>query len=188
VQAGAVVEAESGGGPSIFDHGYHIFSIAMYFLGAVETVFAWIERTELAQGVSFDSPAVIVWRHAGARFGSWETVNSAEMVVRSKYYSNDEWLELTGTRGVIWVNRCSGEMLAEPPLVLYRDGETRAFHDIDSDWASSFVNGTRAFVQAVREGGQPELSPAEGREVLRFSLAAHRAAREGRPVPLAELG
>ena len=182
-------EAESGGGPAIFDHGYHIFSIAMYFLGAVETVFAWIERTELAQGVSFDSPAVIVWRHAGgARFGTWETVNSAEMVVPSKYYSNDEWLELTGTRGVIWVNRCSGEMLAAPPLVLYRDGETRAFHDIDSDWASSFVNGTHAFVRAVREGGQPELSAAEGREVLRFSLAAHRAAQEGRPVALAELG
>src|SRR3972149_4587265 len=37
-------EEESGGGPSIFDHGYHIFSIAMYFFGAVETVFAWIER------------------------------------------------------------------------------------------------------------------------------------------------
>jgi len=186
-------EEESGGGPSIFDHGYHIFSIAMYFLGAVETVFAWIERREIQPGLVWDSPAVIVWRHAqvgaagGARFGTWETVNSAEMVVRSKYYSNDEWLELTGTRGVIWVNRCSGEMLAVPPLVLYRDGETRAIHDIDSDWASSFVNGTRAFVRAVREGGQPELSAEEGRGVLRFSLAAHRAAREGRPVGLSEL-
>ena len=182
-------EAESGGGPSIFDHGYHIFSIAMYFLGAVETVFAWIERREIQPGLVWDSPAVIVWRHpGGARFGTWETVNSAEMVVRSKYYSNDEWLELTGTRGVIWVNRCSGEMLAAPPLVVYRGGETRAVHDIDSDWASSFVNGTRAFLRAVREGGQPELSAAEGREVLRFSLAAHRAASEGRPVPLAEMG
>jgi len=187
-------EEESGGGPSIFDHGYHIFSIAMYFLGAVETVFAWIERREIQPGLVWDSPAVIVWRHAqtgaagGARFGTWETVNSAEMVVRSKYYSNDEWLELTGTRGVIWVNRCSGEMLAAPPLVLYRDGETRAVHDIDADWASSFVNGTHAFVRAAREGGQPELSAEEGREVMRFSLAAHRAAREGRPVPLAEMG
>ncbi len=182
-------EEECGGGPSIFDHGYHIFSIAMYFFGAVETVFAWIERREIQPGLVWDSPAVIVWRHAGgARFGTWETVNSAEMVVRSKYYSNDEWLELTGTRGVIWVNRCSGEMLAAPPLVLYRDGETRAVHDIDADWASSFVNGTRALVRAVREGGQPELSAEEGREVLRFSLAAHRAAREGRPVPLAEMG
>jgi hypothetical protein len=35
---------------------------------------------------------------------------------------------------------------------------------------------------------QPELSAGEGREVLRFSLAAHRATREGRPVALAEMG
>ena len=79
-------------------------------------------------------------------------------------------------------------MLAAPPLVIYRDGETRALHDIDSDWASSFVEGTRAFVRAVREGGQPELSAEEGREVLRFSLAAQLAAKEGRAVALAEMG
>lgn len=181
-------EEESGGGPSIFDHGYHVFSIAMYFLGAVESVFAWIERQELQPGLVWDSPAAIVWRHSGGpRFGMWETVNSPEMVVRSKYYSNDEWLELTGTRGLIWVNRCSGEMLEAPPLVVYRDGETRVVEDIESDWASSFVRGTGDFVRAIREGGQPQLSAEEGREVLRFSLAAHRSAREGRPVALAEM-
>ncbi len=182
-------EEECGGGPMIFDHGYHIFSIAMYFLGAVETVFAWIERVEMGPGLALDSPAVIVWRHAGGpRFGSWETVTSPELMVRSKYYPNDEWLELTGTRGLIWVNRCSGEMLPGPPLVVYRDGETQAIHDVETDWAAGFVRATRAFVRAMREGGQPELSAEEGREVLRFSLAAHRSAREGRPVALAEMG
>ncbi len=79
-------------------------------------------------------------------------------------------------------------MLAGPPLILYRDGETRAIHDIDSDWASSFVAGTHAWLRAIREGGAPELTAAEGREVLRFSLAAHRSAAEGRPVRLEELG
>ncbi len=182
-------EAVSGGGPAIFDHGYHIFSIAMYFLGPVAEVFAWIEQTEVALGVKVDSPAVIVWRHEGGkRLGSWETIDSADMVVRSRYYSGDEWLEITGSRGLIWVNRCSGEMLAAPPLVVYRDGETRSVHDIESDWAASFVAGTRAFIEAVREGGSPELTAEVGREVLRFSLAAHRSAREGRPVRLAEMG
>lgn len=182
---------EEAGGPSIFDHGYHVFSIAMYFLGAVESVFAWIERQELQPGLVWDSPAAIVWRHTrgagAARFGMWETVNSPEMMVRSRHYSNDEWLELTGTRGVIWVNRCSGEMLQGPALVVYCDGETRAVHDVETDWAASFVAGTRAFVRAMTDGGQPELSAAEGREVLRFSLAAHLSAREGRPVALVEV-
>ena len=181
-------EELSGGGTSMFDHGYHMFSIAMWFFGAVEQVFAWIERTEIALNVSIDSPAVVVWKHReGGRFGTWETVNSAEMKVPSKYYSNDEWVEITGTRGVIWINRCTGQMLQTPPLVVYRDGETRAFHDIDSDWASSFVAGAHAWIKAIRDGGQPELSADEGREVLRFALAAHRSAREGRPVRLDEL-
>ena len=182
-------EELTGGGASMFDHGYHMFSIAMWLFGPVEEVFAWIERTEIAANLTMDSPAVLVWRHkAPRRLGSWETVNSADMHVRSKYYSNDEWVEITGTKGVIWVNRCTGDMLQRPALEVYRDGETRAVHDIESDWASSFVAGIQDWHRCIREGGQPELSAAEGREVLRFSLAAHQSASEGRPVRFEEMG
>ncbi len=182
-------EGLSGGGPAMFDHGYHMFSLAMYFLGAVEEVFAWIEKTEIALGVQIDSPAVVMWRHAQPRrFGTWETIDSVDMMVRSHYYSNDEWVEITGSRGLIWVNRCTGRMLEQPPLVVYRDGETRAVHDIETDWAASFVAGTLDFLKAVREGGRPQLTAEDGREVLRFALAAQRSAREGRPVRLAEMG
>jgi predicted dehydrogenase len=161
----------------------------MYFLGAVERVFAWIERVEVGPGMALDCPASIIWRHVGGpRFGSWEVVASAELMVPSKYYPNDEWLEVTGTQGVIWVNRCSGEMLPGPPVLVYRDGEMRAIEDMETDWASGFVQASRAFVRATQEGGQPDLSAEEGREVLRFSLAAHRSAREGRPVALEEMG
>lgn len=181
-------EELSGGGASMFDHGYHMFSIATWFLGPVEEVFAWIERTAIGPNLTMDSPAVVVWRHqASGRFGTWETVNSADLQVRSSYYSNDEWVEITGTKGVIWVNRCTGNMLQRPALELYRDGETRAVHDIDSDWASSFVEGIRDWHRCIREGGQPELSAEEAREVLRFSLAAHQSARQGRPLRLDEV-
>jgi predicted dehydrogenase len=181
-------DEQSGGGPSIFDHGYHIFSVAMWLFGTVEEVFAWIERTEIGGGIEIDTPSLIAWKHRDRVLGSWETVESGEMMVRSKYYSNDEWLEITGTKGVIWVTRCTGQMLEAPPLIVYRDGETRAIHDIESDWAASFVAGTNDWIRAIREGGTPELTAAEGREVLRFSLAAHLSARERRPVRLEELG
>jgi predicted dehydrogenase len=157
-------------------------------MGPVQEVFAWIERTPVGANLAMDSPATLVWRHeAAGRLGSWETVNSAEMLVRSRYYSNDEWVEITGTKGLIWVNRCTGDMLQRPVLEVYRDGETRAFHDIESDWASSFVAGIRDWHVCIREGGQPELSAEVGREVLRFSLAAHLSARERRPVRLDEV-
>jgi predicted dehydrogenase len=184
-----VDEAASGGGPAMFDHGYHIFSLVRWLFGPVQEVFAWIERTEVAPGITFDSPAALVWKHEeGGRFGSWETVNLADLVVRSKYYSNDEWLEVTGTRGLIWVTRCSGEMLDAPPVIVYRDGETREIRDVETDWAASFVAGARDWHRAILEGGPPpELTAEEGAEVLRFSLAAHHSAREGRPVRVSEI-
>jgi predicted dehydrogenase len=181
-------EAQSGGGPSVFDHGYHIFSIAMFFLGHVERIFAWIDKTVVTPEVFWDAPSYIMWKYRdGQRYGCWETVGAPELVVASKYYSNDEWVEITGSRGVIWVTRCSGEMLPLPPLVLYRDGEMRAFEDMETDWASGFVASTREFIDALVEGRQPEMNPHEGREVLRFSLAAHLSSRERREVKLDEL-
>jgi predicted dehydrogenase len=183
-----LTEGECGGGPVVFDHGYHIFSIVMYFLGAVEKVFAWIEQVEIAPDLILDSPAMISWKHReGTRYGSWESITSPELMIRSKYYADEEFIDITGSKGVIWINRCSGMMLEKPALVLYRDGETRAFHALETDWASSFVRAGQDFVAAVREGRECTLSGSEAREVLQFSLAAHHSAREGREVHLEEI-
>jgi len=84
----------------------------LYFLGPVEKVFAWIERREMGQGLVADIPAMIVWKHReGMRYGSWETVGSPELMVRSKHYANDEWVEITGSKDMIWINL---SMLALP--------------------------------------------------------------------------
>ena len=39
-----------------------------------------------------------------------------------------------------------------PSLQVYRDGATRDFEDIASEWDESFILATRDFVEAVREG------------------------------------
>ena len=46
--------------------------------------------------------------------------------------------------------------------MLYREGETRAFHDLAPDWAESFRLGGRDFVDALREGRQPAQDGAAG--------------------------
>jgi predicted dehydrogenase len=79
-------------------------------------------------------------------------------------------------------------MLPLPPLVVYQQGEVRTFEDMETDWASGFVASTREFIDALADGRQPEMNPREGREVLRFSLAAHLSSRERREVELDELG
>ncbi len=183
-----MTEGECGGGPVVFDHGYHIFSIVLFFLGAVEKVFAWIGRKEVGPGLILDDPAMITWKHReGTRYGSWESLASGDLVIRSKYYASDELVDITGTKGVIWLNRCSGEMLEVPALVLYRDGETRAYHDLETDWASSFIRAGQDFIAAVQEGRRCSLTGEEAREVLQFSLAAHRSSREGREVLVDEV-
>lgn len=180
--------AVAGGGPVVFDHGYHIFSIVMYLMGPVEEVMAWIDSTEGRAG-PVDRPAMVAWKHAAPRrYGSWESVGSRDFVVRSRYYADDALTRVIGSRGVVWVNRCSGEMLQAPPVVLYRDGETREYHDLETDWGHSFEVGTREWLEAIRAGRESDLTPEEGREVLRFSLAAHLSAAEGRKVRVGAVG
>jgi predicted dehydrogenase len=179
-----------GGGPTTFDHGYHCYHMGQYFIPAeIDRVHAFIHWTKLAEKVWIDGPALISWRYAGdlPRYGSWEVIASLGMRVRSKYYASDDRTEIHGTEGLIWVNRCSGHLLDEPSLVLYRDGETRAFHDIEADWAESFRLGGIDFVDALLEGRPPRQTVAEARKTLAFALAAVRSAAEEREVSLAEV-
>ncbi len=180
--------ATCGGGPVLFDHGYHIWSIAMWFLGQVERVHAFIGHTEVHPGWFADSPAVVTWRYAGVeKYGSYETVGSEELLVRSRYYASDEWTEITGRRGVLWVNHCSGQMLDLPPVQMYRDGVMTSFSNMDWDWATSFINGTHDFVDAVLKGRESQICGPEAKEVLRFSLAIQLSGKEHREVALDEI-
>jgi len=110
------------------------------------------------------------------------------MRVRSRYYASDDRIEIHGSDGILWINRCTGQLLDEPALVFYRDGETRAWHDLATDWAESFRLGTHDFIDALRSGRQPAQDPAEAAATLRFALAVHVSAREQREVRLDEVG
>ena len=187
--------SRSGQGSIVFDHGYHIWSIARYFFGDVERVFAFFGRTkvnehlEIQAGAFMDNPVMVTWKYADQdRFGSWDCVDSQDMMVRSRYYPIEMFLEITGSRGVLWVNRCTGEMLDRPPVELYRDGVVTGFSDINADYGHSFALGVRDFLDAVLEGRQQlELTGSEAREVLRFALAVVRSGRERREVCLDEI-
>ena len=179
-----------GGGPTTFDHGYHCYHMGQYFIPAeIDRVHAFIHWTKLGEKQWIDGPALISWRYAGEipRYGSWEVIASIGMRVRSQYYVSDDRMEIHGTEGILWVNRCTGQLLDEPSLVLYRDGETRAFHDLETDWAASFRIGGEDFVDALLQGRQPRQTAAEARCTLAFALAAGKSAVERREVALEEI-
>jgi len=49
--------------------------------------------------------------------------------------------------------------------------------DVNTDWANSFLNCSREFIEAIREDRQPEVNPVEARYILQISLAIIRSLR-----------
>lgn len=183
-----IQEDMCGGGPCLFDDGYHKWSVVIDLLGDVEKVFAWIGRRELLPGVAVDNPAIVAWRYRGERdlFGVCDATMSAELKIASDYYSIDERMEVTGEKGVIWVTKWTADMLGVPPVLMYKDGELTPFEDMPQDWGDSFRAATHQFLDAIHKDTEPVLSGARGREVLKFALAIGRSARESREVYLNE--
>lgn len=68
-----------------------------------------------------------------------------------------------------------------------RDGEMTNFTDLDADYATSFARAGRDFTDAIQDGRQPDLTGAEGREVLRFPLTVIRSSEEHREVSVDEI-
>ncbi|NWF68336.1 MAG: Gfo/Idh/MocA family oxidoreductase [Chloroflexi bacterium] len=176
--------AQNGGGPLVFDDGHHKFALAWHFMGLAEEVHAWIGQTEIAPGMMLDSPAIVSWKFANNRYGSLEVVNSPEMEINTIYYAQDDRLELTGTKGVIWTTRGHGNMLDVPPVIMYKANQTRTFNNVLADWKYSFINATRHMIDAYHKGTTPHLTGEEGRAVLRFALAAQESAQTGKTVRL----
>ncbi len=175
---------QCGGGPLVFDDGHHKFALGWHFMGMAEQVHAWIGATEIAPGNVLDSPAIVSWKFPGNRYGSLEVVNSPQLALDTNHYAQDDRVELTGTKGVIWVTRGHGKMMDIPPVVLYCDRQTRTFSDMPVGWEHSFINSTRHFIDAYFKGESPSLTGEQGRDVLKFALAAQESARTGQTVTL----
>ena len=175
---------ECGGGPLVFDDGHHKFALGWHFMGMAEAVHAWIGSTEISPGNFLDAPAIVSWKFPGNRYGSLEAVYSPELVLDTQHYAQDDRVEITGTKGVIWVTRGHGKMMDVPPVVLYKDRQTRTFSDMPVGWEHSFINSTRQMIDAWFAGDAPQLTGEDGREVLRFALAAQESARVGHAVRL----
>ena len=177
----------AGGANSIHDYGAHITSIIPFFLGKVEKVHA---MADLSAGVDrfTGSRAVITWKQQGSNmFGTWDMNESSEFVIDTKYYPVDEWIEITGTRGVLWMTRCTARMVDMPPLMMFRGGQTFSFSDMETDWGDSFRRAGHEFTAGIVEGKQPQLDARESAHTLAVSLAAARSAVEHREVTISEI-
>ena len=169
-----------GRGVLVFDDGWHKLSTALWLFGPVREVRAWVGTTEVVPGIAVDAPTTMIWEHDNGVRGVWDITLAPDMYLRSDYYTNDERWEVTGRRGYARVNRCTARGIQQPSLEVYVDGEMRAHHALDDDWAGSFRDSGRHWIRWLRGSGEPLLwSPQEAVDVLRFALAAYVSSDAG---------
>ena len=176
---------QSGGGPLVFDDGHHKFALAWHFMGNPSRVHAYISSTEVSEREVLDAPAIISFCFPRNRIGNFEVVYSPDLEIVTRHYAQDDRIEITGTAGVIWINCGHGRLGDPPPLMLYRDQQVTTYHDMDTGWEQSFILSTRHYLDVLVNHGEPYLTAEQGREVLRFALAAEESARLGESVELA---
>ncbi len=176
--------ASGKGGPIVFDHGHHMMAVALWLFGDVRDGFARIDTTTMPAGHVLDAPATLTWRHRDPPIHAmWDVSLALQMHVRTDYYASHERFEIQGEQGIIQVNRCSDRLMDEPVLTLYRDGEQRAWHNLEQDWGESFRRSTLHFVDFL-QGREDSivLSAQEGRRVVELYHLFDRSSREGRAV------
>jgi predicted dehydrogenase len=179
-------EKQCGGGPLVFDHGYHLFSLGYYLGGPVEKVFAWIDQTpvkEAAGIVKIDAPAMIAFKYKAAhRYGQFDIEYTPNMRIISDYYADDDRIEIIGDKGILFINQYTTKTVDLPALMLFKNGKTTPVPVTGTDWQDSFTAATVDFIEKLGSGGQPRLDGPTGKAVLQFTLAAIQSARSGKEI------
>jgi len=179
-------EKKCGGGPLVFDHGYHLFSLGYYLGGPVEKVFAWIDQSPVEEAggiVKIDAPAMIMFQFKSAHsYGQLDIEHTPRMRIYSDYYADDNRIEVIGEKGILFINRYTTRTVDLPELMLFKDGKTRPVPVEGVEWHDSFIATTHDFIEKLKTGGQPRLDGPTGKAVLQFTLAALQSAATGKEV------
>ena len=179
-----MAENAAGRGFNIFDHGHHLWAASWYLLGGIERVTCWIDSID---GI-IDSPAVIRWKYDnGVRYGMCEYAHASDLDIPSHYYSNDEWIEITGSTGIIIIHRCTGHIYEGPGLSMFNSNGWTHYPEVKTDWGEGFVGGTHNFIESIRGDSDPLLSGGQAREILKITLAITRSSRVRREVYVNEM-
>lgn len=168
--------------PTIWDDGYHKHSVIAKFLGEeISSVLAWQGTYRLKGTIKLDTPSVMIYSCKNkAHYGTWNTSNHDYIPMDSPYYGCDEFVDIIGEKGLIMVPGCTGsfyEACSDAGIQagvhwVGDDGVWKKDLNVDNDWATSFVNCSRAFVEGLRKGKeQIELTPEEGRYIMKIGLA-----------------
>jgi predicted dehydrogenase len=163
-------------GGALYDDGVHKYATAALWIGQIGEISAIVTRRD---DFLQETPSVATFRFKGRDcLGIVDYTYAPEMTIRSRYYKADEFFEIHGTRGTIWVTRCTGEMLDMPAVVLLKGTET-VHYQVPTDWRLGFDGAAADFVDGLLAGRQPAQDIHEARRMLQIPLAIYEAGRTG---------
>jgi predicted dehydrogenase len=166
-------------GGLLYDDGVHKYAVVMRWIGEIGTVQAMIGRTP---DFLTEAPSAAIWRFKDKNcLGILDYTYAPHMIMRGKYVRVDEFFEIHGSRGVIWVTRCSGEMLDLPPVMVLKGTETISYQ-VPMDWSEGFHGAARDFIDGILQERQPELDAQTSKRILQVALAIYEASKTERPV------
>jgi predicted dehydrogenase len=175
-------------GGHLFDDVIHKYGVGIWLFDQdVTSVQAIVRRAP----IFFEAPTAAIWEYErDTLLGMMEVTYAPEMFIRSRYYGADEFFEIQGTRGFVWVTRLCGNLHVDlPPLVLYEEtGKRSSFAELDASYDGSFRRAAGAFVDGVLAGETPDLAPQTAIEALQLAFAVYQASNEGRAVDPATIG
>lgn len=189
--------------PTLFDDGYHKHSVIAWVLGEpIDSVIAWQGKYHIKFGkvptpIRWDTPASVIYTCKNkSHYATWSTSLHNFFPMHSDYYSCDEYMEIIGEKGAIFIPGCTGSWFKDPNSGPGQEGihwctEDGKWHNdtsLNSDWGQSFINCSNHFIQSIRNNQQAQLSPIEARYILQIALATVKSTREGfREVKLNEI-
>ena len=159
-------------GGGLYDGGWHHYATAVHLVGEISKISAFVSKNE---DFIDETPSSTIFEVKNQKcLVSIDYASSPEMYLRSKYYSVDEFFEIIGSEGTIWITRCTGEMLDLPPLMIF-NGNKSTHYQIDSDWISGFKGAAHAFIESINNDSPIDMNIDFSTHVLKIALGVYES-------------
>jgi predicted dehydrogenase len=173
------LDSRSPGG-HLFDDVMHKYAMALWLVDEdVSAVQAVVRNGRLF----FEAPTVALLEYArDDLLGMIEVSHAPGMFIESDWYGADEFFEIQGEDGFVWVTRLSGRLHDLPPLVV-RSGKTKIdVLDIDDRYEAGFERSAAAFIDGILDGVPADLTPLTGLKSLQLAFAVYQSSNEMRRI------
>ncbi|MGH9028107.1 MAG: Gfo/Idh/MocA family protein [Acidimicrobiales bacterium] len=177
-------DARSPGG-HLFDDVMHKYAMALWLVDEdIRSVQSVVRKGRLF----FETPMVALFEYArDDLLGMMEVSHAPGMFIPSDWFGADEFFEIQGTSGFVWVTRLSGRLHDLPPVVVGSGRSRTAITDIDDRYEMSFRRAAAAFVDSLLDGTQADLRPETAVKTLQLAFAVYQSSNEKRPVDPASI-